>query len=382
MSSSYRKVLTISILVVLLSTSLNTNLSSISTGSSLIYDFTASISYDYTEGNYWINFKLTAFGTVDMTIEDIDSNYVSLRFSLSIDKYDYTIDTNHPDKTIIESGARSFMEEYMSNFMKVDERITVPLNIFISPLPNAPYMRPLYSNLGVSVDISRLKSNYIDAKTIEYRGRPVLYTKIRLFSTIPVTINGEAEQYTDVTSGIIIEGRGSADISGYSDNLLIHSSINIELKLRNIDVLGNIVRKTYELRFGEGVGKICVSSRKLMLNRVEFKDDRVLLNISGSGLGIVFIELPGEVNVRNIYVDGSRVDYVSIEGAEAKHAIVPIALSTHTVEIRFDQRIESLNEVAERGPAGETSMLLQITLITILVVSLVVVAVIVLKTKR
>ncbi|MEM4912835.1 MAG: hypothetical protein QW579_01380 [Desulfurococcaceae archaeon] len=152
------------------------------------------------------------------------------------------------------------------------------------------------------------------------------------------------------------------------------------LRLKNIDVIKGLIVRSYVVKLEKGSVDIHLSGRNLSVLDISAQGNRLVLRLTGEGLGSVVLHLSRYIEIEKVLVDSTPVAYY-IDISDGVVVIrIPVIFSERTVEIVFKEEIEGL-ESKEAKDTGTGWLFYALILVIVLIVVLVIVVAVVVVWK-
>ncbi|MEM4440080.1 MAG: hypothetical protein QXE66_07005 [Desulfurococcaceae archaeon] len=163
----------------------------------------------------------------------------------------------------------------------------------------------------------------------------------------------------------------------------VRVSTEYTLGLKNVDVIKGLTVRSYVVKLERGNVDIHLSGRNLSVLDTTTQGNRLVLRLTGEGLGSVVLHSNRYIEIEKVLVDSIPVEYY-IDTSDGVVVIrIPVIFSERTVEIVFKEEIEGIEskKAIKSEDARDTGTgMLYFALIVILVLA--VVAVVVWKLLR
>lgn len=302
-------------------------------------------------GEQYIYVKSVLNSTVTHVFESIreDAFTVNIRGVI----YSYNIDVKTNMNTSVEQRIRDLNESLKRGFGHVmglrslfaESYSIIPPDLLLLPeVPLHLWPDPLTE--------ARLNTTIVNAKLVQYMDRLTLYVKrfSRFTNGNPMgekwlDAREEVEDYIDL-SGVRLLQRINIELGLILGEVKLKCRVRAEATLKNPNSLGNVVALTNALRFRDGDTSLYVYSVNPSVN-FKVNANKLILNVSGEGLGVVFLKLPKTINITEAYVDGVKTYFVEIMGSNERYTILPIKLTSRIVEIRFNQELMVMQQTTQ-----------------------------------
>ncbi|MEM1618631.1 MAG: hypothetical protein QXE77_03675 [Desulfurococcaceae archaeon] len=143
-------------------------------------------------------------------------------------------------------------------------------------------------------------------------------------------------------------------------------------RLKDIDVIKGLIVRSYVVKLEKGGVDIHLSGRNLSVLDISAQGNRLVLRLTGEGLGSVVLHSSRYIEIEKVLVDSTPVAYY-IDTSDGVVVIrIPVIFSERTVEIIFKEEIDGI----ESKEAKDTGIgWLFYALIVVLVIAVAVVVV-------
>lgn len=313
----------------------------------------------YDQTPYEIRLSYDLNGTMRYEIRDISRGNLSAKIYFKNLTVRYSFSCN---ESRIESQLRSGINESMRNIeetLKKGFEFSAP---FMNPLRYDPSRDTWINSMlnrvipGYS-DIMR-SSNYtssVRAERSTYRGIVSLLTDTETnitynYGGVVANIRAKSISHSDLLGTIAYysdsEAEGKTYAYYYEYSYEFEYSMNYKYRLifelRNIEGLRDYNTIGLEVRFGYNRGEVFVAGHNSSLHSYKISGKKLILNVTGTGSGGVYVSLPKNISVLNITVDGMKVNYIEDDLEERLVVRAPINYSEHLVEIEFSDQISGV----------------------------------------
>ncbi|MEM4868847.1 MAG: hypothetical protein QW081_00360 [Desulfurococcaceae archaeon] len=186
-----------------------------------------------------------------------------------------------------------------------------------------------------------------------------------------ITAEVETRTYYDMTGVFPLSSTGIIEYRLMDRNdptQYVRVLIEYTLRLKNIDVIKGLIVRSYVVKLEKGGVDIHLSGRNLSVLDITAQGNRLVLRLTGEGLGSVVLHSSRYIEIEKVLVDSTPVAYY-IDTSDGVVVIrIPVIFSERTVEIVFKEEIEGI----EAKDTGTGWLFYALIVVPILIVVLVI----------